>query len=73
MKDLKINQQEEAYRRGFSHGVLASENGVTVSEAYEWRNADENTCPPGTPWAGRKLESCNKYIKEDSNDSNATN
>ncbi len=51
-----INHPEElAYRRGFTHGVLAASNRVTLKQAYEWRNSREATCPPGTPFAGSKV------------------
>jgi hypothetical protein len=44
-----------AYRRGYTHGVLAAQNGVTVEEAYTWRSEEKQGCPPGTPGDGTEM------------------
>lgn len=41
--------QEQSYRRGYTHGVLAANNGVTLEKAYKWRNDEFTRNPPGTP------------------------
>ena len=52
----EFTEREEAFRRGFTHGVIAAiEGGITIKEAYEWRNGWDETCPPGTIMAGTKL------------------
>lgn len=54
-KDIKryeFTMEEEAFRRGYRHGVLAASKGVTVAEAYAWSSNGGCTCPPGTHLAG---------------------
>lgn len=44
-----IKQKEKDYRRGFTHGVFAAMNGLTLKEAYEFRlNEDLDAIPPCT-------------------------
>lgn len=43
------DHQEESYRRGYTHGVLAAQNGITLKEAYAWRHTGTSKNPPGTP------------------------
>lgn len=50
-----FSAEEEAFRRGYTHGVIAAESGVTLQEAYAWRNSSEEGCPPGTPGFGSKM------------------
>ena len=54
--------EEEAYRRGYTHGILASIEGITVEQAYEWRNSEDEGCPPGTPGHKMGLFSKNNSI-----------
>lgn len=49
------HSQEESYRRGYTHGVLAASNGITLEKAYEWRNDEFTRNPPGTPGFGTDM------------------
>lgn len=54
--DPDYSAQEEAFRRGFSHGVIAAQNGVTPMQAEDWRRRGPLECLPGTAMEGVKLD-----------------
>ncbi len=53
-----LNQEEQAYRRGFRQGFNAgiSNNSKEMhQEVVEWSHSEDLVCPPGTLWAGRDI------------------
>lgn len=57
----EFTEQEESYRRGFSHGVLAAiKSGVTIEEAYQWRHGMEENGSPGSLMNKIKLHGLTK-------------
>jgi len=48
-----LSPEEIIFRRGFTHGIVAANNGVSIDEANDWRhNGEVNTTPPGVPYPG---------------------
>lgn len=52
----EFTKREQAYRRGFCHGVCAARRSdITIKEAYDWRHGKDETAPPHSAYAGTKL------------------
>ena len=51
-----ISDEDEAYRSGFCHGVIAAlEENVTIEQAYNWRSDKKKITPPGYPRSNIKF------------------
>ena len=59
---IEFTNSEESYRRGYCHGFLAALRNpeLTIQEVYSWRNSNEETAPPGSAFAGMKIQGLRK-------------
>ena len=58
---VEFTQEEEAYRRGFCHGVsVARRTDITEREALNWRHSDKRTGAPRTPYENTEFEGMTK-------------
>jgi len=62
----ELSQEEEAYRRGFSHGWHVGKTNETVTkwDISEWRESRKLMGAPGTPYSKRELSGDKKILNQ---------
>lgn len=64
---INFSKEEEAYRRGFSHGFVEgrSDSDITQQEVMSWRYSNDETGAPGSFLQGKYIPGLRKEPSKD--------